>query len=188
MSRALAYAKALKEVLKKEDFESFFKIVKNFNQLFKDQEIEAFFLSPAYPAKLKKQALAPVFNYLAGSTPRPIVDILKKFLYLLLDKKCWREYSLIVQQLEGINKNLAGYESAEILSSTPLSTETKQQLQKKLEGIFKKSIVLKEKLSSQISAGIKIKCGGFVFDDRLSFHIKQMEKQVRSSFYESSNK
>ena len=181
-SPAYSYAKALNELLKKEEFPEFLKCFQQISQAL--QQEQQFFISPVYALDFKKQTLEVVLTSIKSdlSTPQ-VMELLKNFLFLLLDRGRWREWPKILQYLEKINQDLQNVVLAEVISAHPLSSDLKNQLKKKLEAFFKKSIVLRESRSSDLLAGIKIKAGGFVFDDSMSFHLKQMELEAKRGFY-----
>ena len=190
-SPAYSYAKALNAILTKEQLPDF---LKSFQQISPAlQQEEKFFISPVYALDFKKQALHFILDLLKTNSTKKslpdvkylsthVINILKNVLFLLLDRGRWREWPKILQYLEEINQDLQNSVLAEVISSHPLEKDLKSQLQKKLESFFKKSIVLKESLSSELLAGIKIKAGGFIFDDSISFHLKQMELEARRDY------
>ena len=191
---AYSYAKALNEILVKEQLPDFLKFFQQIRPAL--QQEEKFFISPMYALDFKKQVLNFILELLktnstkkdlpdvkySSSSSIHVINILKNVLFLLLDRGRWREWPRILQYLEEINQDLQNSVLAEVISSHPLEKDLKYQLQKKLESFFKKSVVLKESLSSKLLAGIKIKAGGFVFDDSISFHLKQMELEARRDY------
>ena len=181
-SPAYSYAKAVNELLKKEQLSEFLKCFQEISPILQEQE--QFFISPVYSLDFKKQALSAALASIKSSLIKPpVLDLLKDFFLLLLDRSRWREWPKILQYLEKIHQDLQNVVVAEVISTHPLSSDLKSQLKKKLEAFFKKLVVLRESRSSDLLAGIKIKAGGFIFDDSMFFHLKQMELEARRGFY-----
>ena len=179
---ASSYAKALNELLGKEQLPEFLKYFQQISSALQQEEV--FFKSPVYTLDLKKQALDVALSSLKSDLgDSQCLDLLKNFLFLLLDRGRWKQWPKVLQQLEKINQDLQNVVVVEVISAHTLSSDLKNQLKKKLEAFFKKSIVLKENRSSDLLAGVKIKAGGFVFDDSMSFHLKQMELEAKRGFY-----
>ena len=177
------YAKAFKESFSKEEPEVFFTVVEELSQLneaLSSPEIKTFFLSPIILVEKKKQVLKKVFTSFKCNT------FICSFLFLLLDKNRWKELNSILICLKKIVDDMRGYICVEVETVKPLSAFFKKELVEKISPFFNKKIFLKEIVSSKkCIGGLKIRAGGFVFDDTLLFHLKQMENQVRRSFYES---
>ena len=182
----MSYAKALNELLEKEQLPEFLKCFQQISPALLQEEV--FFKSPVYALSLKKQALDVTLDSMKSAVKNPqCLNLLKNFLFLLLDRCRWKQWPKVLQQLEKINQDLQNVVVAEVISAHSLSSDLKNQLKKKLEAFFKKSIVLKESRSSDLLAGVKIKAGGFVFDDSMSFHLKQMELEAKRGFYVSTS-
>lgn len=139
------------------------------NKAFQEElEINLFFLSPAIPVEAKKQALKKVFNSLNYK------GLICSFLYLLLDKKKWHEWSAVLKHLNNIKEESLGFLPVEVESTSPLSDDLKEKLIQKLNRFLGKQVQVQEKLNPHLVGGIKIRAGGFVFDDSLSYHLKRM--------------
>ena len=179
---ASVYAKALTDCFSdrpKEDFFAVLRELKQLNKCFHSSEARNFFLSPAFPLALKKKTLKKIFS------SRALSDITCAFLFLLLDKKRWKELQSILDHLTDREENLKGILRAEVESSATLSLKVKESLTKKLEGFFNKKIVLQEKPPNKnLIAGLKVRAGGLVFDDAFLFHLDSMENQIRRNFYD----
>ena len=167
MSFAFSYARAIKE----QDFLTVADQLNQFYKAFQVSEINLFFLSPAISVEKKKQVLKKVFDSLGYK------EIICSFLYLLLDKKKWGELPAIMKHLNKIKEESQGFVLAQVESAFPLSPDLKEQLVQKLKLFFGKLVLLKEKPNPQLIGGLKIRAGGFVFDDSLSFHLKKIESQ-----------
>ena len=176
------YARALKNSFSKDQEEIFFIASMELNQLnetFNDPEVKAFFLSPVVLIEEKKQVLRKIFNSFK------LNSLLCPFLFLLLDKKRWKELDSIVSCLRKMMNEMKGLVSVEVEAIETLSPVVKEELIEKLENFFNKKVSLKEKISSkELIGGLKIRAGGFIFDDTLFFHLRQLENQIRRNFYD----
>jgi len=179
---AYTYARALKAGFTEEQTEDFFSFVKelrSLNEALNEKEVKIFFLSPAVIVEQKKQALEKVFNSFKVNA------LIRPFLFLLLDRNRWGEMDAILNCLVNMEKKMKGFVSVKVESVRALTPDFREQLMKKLEKVFGKKISLEEKVSSQdLIGGVKVHSGGFVYDDTLLFHVKQMEIQIRRSFHD----
>ena len=184
---ASVYAKALKKCFMEdgrgeEDFFSCLDELRRLNEVFRSRDVKAFFLYPFFSIEKKKQILKKVFVHFKFS------HLGYSFLCLLLDKKRWGERDSILSRLTDMEHEMKGLVSVEVASTEALSIDLKNQLIKKLEKVFKKKISLKEKKrDKELIGGLKIRAGGFVFDDTLLFHLKRMKDQIRSNFYDNTS-
>ena len=185
-SIAYTYARTLRDFFKagqEKSFFSFLEELKQLNKNFSPKEVNSFFLSPAISLEQKKQVLKKLFNSFECN------KLICSFLFLLLDKKRWREFSSILAYLINMENEMKGVTSVEVESVRAIDPELKEKLIKKLEQFFKKKISLKEKFSStNLIGGIKIRSGGLVFDDTLLFHLTQMENQIRRYAHDYTGK
>ena len=181
MSFAYSYAHALKDSFKDTSLPAhpqldFFTAVKDLNKLdkaFQEPSINMFFLSPAISLEVKKQVLGKVFKSLNQT------GFICSFVYLLLDKKKWGQWPAILKHLNNIKEASQGFVLAEVESAFPLSEELKEKLSQKLTLFLRKKPRFQEILNPHLIGGVKIRAGGFVFDDSLSYHLNQLENQAQ---------
>ena len=190
-----SYAKALSETFNKDQLVKFLEIFQALNQALEQKPIKNFFLSPAYKLALKRQILNSLFQQNLvntwfneqNSNKEKIMNTLKNFLFFLLEKRQWKFLSKVLFQLQCLNQEQQNIVQAEVISVKPLSKEVRESLQKKISSFFKKSVILTESISSKPLAGIKIKAGGFVFDDTALYHLQQMELKAKRGVYGYTN-
>ncbi len=184
-SIASTYARALEESfenLPEKDFFTALEELKNLGKCFKSPEVKRFFLSPCWTLTQKKSVLQKVFD--SFKLQRSV----RSFLFLLLEKKRWREFQTILTDLEDREKELKGEMFVEVESSGPIHKELKEKLIKKLETSFNKNITLREKPTEKnLIGGLKISAGGQIFDDTLKLHLTIMENQIRRNFYDHAS-
>ena len=183
---AHTYARALRAGFteeRAEDFLSFVKELKCVNEALNEKEVKIFFLSPAVAVEQKKQVLEKIFDSFK------INVLIRSLLFLLLDRKRWGEKDAVLDCLIDMEKKIQGFVSVKVESARALTSDLREQLMKKLEKVFGKKVSLEEKISSRnLIGGVKIHSGGFVYDDTLLFHLKQMETQIRRNFHDYTGK
>ena len=149
------YISALKKLfLKEKNFINFAEEVKLLDVIFQ-KEIFTFFCSPLVSLNIKKQLLK---NALQESS-----TILLNFLYILIDKNQFHLWPDIVDQIKCEELKIKRVIVAEVKTATQLTKSTMQQIEKNLKRFFNKSIQLKEVISPNVIAGIKIQAEGMVF-------------------------
>ena len=181
MSFAYSYARALKDSLKNASPSDhhppdFYSVVEDLNKLdraFQESSIHIFFLSPAISLSAKKQVLGKVFKGLNHQ------GTICSFVYLLLDKKKWGQWPAILKHLNNMKEASQGFVLSEVESAFPLSKELKDKLSQKIQLFLKKKPRFQETLNPRLIGGVKIRAGGFVFDDSLSYHLNQLENQAQ---------
>lgn len=176
------YARALEESfenLPKKDFFTAVEELKTLKECFQSPEVKNFFLSPCWSLTQKKATLKKVFDFFK------VQHLVCSFLFLLLEKKRWREFPTILTYLIDREKTLKGEMCVEVESSEPILTALKEKLIKKMEKTFNKKITLREKPTDKnLIGGLKIYAGGRIFDDTLKLHLTFMENQIRRNFYD----
>ena len=187
MSKAVyaSYAQALKENFK--DNTSFFSFMDQWQPIaeaLNSSESKKFFLSPLIPLKEKKQVLQKILDEKSQGGK----ELLRSFLFLLLDQKRWDGLNVIAQLLEKAKREQKKEVLAEVVSAHPLSEEAKTELVKKLENFFKKKVLLHQKpVDPTLIGGIKVYSEGLVLDNTLLFYLTQMESKIRRNIYDQSS-
>ncbi len=175
-----AYAKSLMLLLENEKMKSqFLENLKELETIFASEKINSFFLSPAINIKDKKEILKKVLHF---SDFHPL---LLNFLSVLLDNKRWDQLSQVSQKLHQLERERQSFLVVQVESDFPLEEDVKKVLQEKFSAFFQKNVSIKEKKSKNWLGGIRIHAGGFVFDDTLVGHLKQMEQKVKRGVYVS---
>ena len=176
------YARALRDCFEKGQEENFFFFLgelRKLGEILNLSDIDSFFVSPAIFIEQKKQILKKVFDSFN------LNRLALSFLFLLLEKKRWKELSSILTCLTNMENKMKGTLSVEVESVKLLTPDLKEKLIKKLENFFGKKVSLKEKkVSMKLIGGMRIHTQGIVFDDTLLFHLTQMENQIRRNFHD----
>jgi len=183
-SLAYTYARALKNSFeKKEDFFSFVEEVTKVTTALSSKEIKPFFLSPVIPSKEKKDFLRKALNSFDFN------PLTSSFLFLLIDKRRLKELKAILNYLLKMVDEIKEVMSVEVESKQKLSLDLKEKLIKKLSQFFNKQVLLKEVTPSKnLIGGVKLRAGGFVFDDTILLHLNQLENHIRREAYGYTSK
>ncbi len=181
-SLSYTYAKALNLSFTdrpQEDFFLFLEELKILNKAFQSLEVKTFFLSPIQPLSRKKDILRSFFKSFKFH------KLTQNFLFLLLDKKRWKELPSILTCLIDREQKIKGEVQVEVAFARPPSAETKALLIKQIESFLKKKVILKEHQTKNLIGGMKVLLNdGRLFNDTLLFHLTSMENQIRRNFYD----
>lgn len=121
------------------------------------QELSNLFYHPRVPIAAKKETIDKVF----GSE---IADFVKKFLWLLVDRR--REAALpgIVQEYTKFANEARNIAEAEVTTAVPLSQRQQAALARKLSDVTGKQVVLKMQIDTKILGGVIVKIGDKLID------------------------
>lgn len=138
-----------------------------------DSTICAFFQSPMVtPA----QKLASVNQALEGRVSTPEVI---QFLNLLAKKDRLSIFSEVVDafqaELDAANNVCRGV----VKSTTALGPSERTQLEKTVEGVLKKKVIMTYKVDPSVIGGLVAHVGSHTFDDSLSTHLKRMSEELK---------
>lgn len=138
-----------------------------------DDAIRAFFHSPMVAASQKTAALNQA---LEGRVSSPEVI---QFLNLLAKKDRLPIFSEIVDafqaEIDGANNVCRGV----VKSTTALGPSERAQLEKTVEGVLKKKVIMTYKVDPSVIGGLVAQVGSHTFDDSLSTHLKRMSEELK---------
>lgn len=145
------------------------------------QELQHALLSPSFKAEQRRALLNALMD--AGPAGRPIQQITRQLVMLLVDKGRLPYLSLISQMFRHEVDRLAGRVRAEVWSAQPLSKEELESVSKALEAQAQKrnlgtQVVVNANVDQDLIAGIKARLGGLVFDGTLKNHLRKMGQQL----------
>jgi F-type H+-transporting ATPase subunit delta len=138
-----------------------------------DSAIRAFFHSPMVAASQKSGALNQA---LEGRVTSPEVV---QFVNLLAKKDRLPIFSEIVDafqaEIDGANNVCRGV----VKSTTTLGPSERAQLEKTVEGVLKKKVIMTYKVDPSVIGGLVAQVGSHTFDDSLSTHLKRMSEELK---------
>lgn len=138
-----------------------------------DTTIRAFFHSPMVSSTQKMAALNQA---LEGRVSTPEVN---QFLSLLAKKDRLSIFTEIVDafqaEIDAANNVCRGV----VKSTTALGPSERTQLEKTVEGVLKKKVIMTYKVDPSVIGGLVAQVGSHTFDDSLSTHLKRMSEELK---------
>ncbi len=77
--------------------------------------------------------------------------------------------------------DLSGIAEVTVTTSVPLSAALRDKLLKKLESVYKKKVILKEKTDSSLIDGMVINYGDTMLDGSLKTRLETIQKQIKGT-------
>lgn len=141
-----------------------------------DTAIADFFNSPMISAKQKSEALKTALN---GKNVSTEVD---QFLMLLAEKGRLGIFSEAVDafqdEIDAANNLCRGV----VRSTTALDPSERTQIEKTVEGVLKKKVIMTYKVDPSVIGGLVAKVGSHTFDDSLSSHLRRMSEELKRKY------
>lgn len=167
---AKRYAKALIEIGQAKDQVKVFQDeLKAFADLLsKFPELEKSLLSPLYTAEDLKNILGPIAAKLNLS------ETVQNFLYLLVDKRRTQYFAEIVEAYEEYTDEIFGRVKAKVTTATALSDKDSQNIEKALEEITQKNVLLETVVDPRIIGGVIAEVGDKIFDGSIYNQLQKL--------------
>jgi F-type H+-transporting ATPase subunit delta len=138
-----------------------------------DASIKAFFNSPMITGSQKASTLSKA---LEGRAPTEEVN---QFLMLLAKKDRLPIFSDIVEafqaEIDAANNVCRGV----VKSTIALGPSERTQIEKTVEGVLKKKVIMTYKVDPSVIGGLVAQVGSHTFDDSLSTHLKRMSEELK---------
>lgn len=138
-----------------------------------DSSIQDFFASPMVSATQKSEAMK---KSLAGKDVSAEVN---QFLMLLADKDRLQIFGEAVEsfqdEIDAANNVCRGV----VRSTMALGPTERSQIEKTVEGVLKKKVIMTYKVDPTVIGGLVARVGSHTFDDSLSTHLKRMSEELK---------
>lgn len=138
-----------------------------------DATVTDFFNSPMISAAQKSEALKKA---LSGKDATAEVN---QFLMLLAEKGRLGIFSEAVEafqdEIDAANNVCRGV----VRSTTTLGPSERTQIEKTVEGVLKKKVIMTYKVDPSVIGGLVAQVGSHTFDDSLSTHLKRMSEELK---------
>lgn len=138
-----------------------------------DDSFRSFFESPLVAAPQKMASFAKALEGRQASTE------VQNFLLLLAKKGRLGIFSYVVEafqaEIDGANNVCRGV----VRSTTSLGPSERTQLEKTVEGVLKKKVIMTYKVDPSVIGGLVAQVGSHTFDDSLSTHLKRMSEELK---------
>lgn len=174
LATALKYAKGLfiaaKELDKVKDFgeelEKLSSGLKNYPEVLQALQ------SPIYPPDVKMEILQEILSYFK------VDPELERFLKLLVERRRIQYLEEIVAMYQALLDEELGRARGEVITAFPMSPEEKAELEKALQELLKKEIILDSRVDPEIIGGIKVKIGDYILDGTLKSQLEKFKEII----------
>lgn len=136
-----------------------------------NKDIFEFFMNPIIKIQDKKEVLKASFE-------NKILDEVYNFLNILVDKNRINLIFAIKTLFETEINNRKNIVEVVALTAIPMSDVHYSSMKNKLEEKFKKSVSLKNEISSEIIGGVVLKFGDSIIDGSVKTKLDLMKKQL----------
>ncbi|MBN2032295.1 MAG: ATP synthase F1 subunit delta [Deltaproteobacteria bacterium] len=173
------YAKALLS-LGKEDgkYQQYGKELLEFSSFFQQNAEFAHAVSnPTFDLRNRKRILNLVFEKSRYS------DTVMNFLNLLLDKNRLSGIAGICAFYQKLMDEVANVARAEVITPGPLHEDTRNRLEKVLEGLTARKIRMESKEDNTLIGGIVVKIGDLVLDGSIKAQLKGLKESLKRGEY-----
>lgn len=168
------YAKALLESAKQNKTQEkvYTELQTVIKAVFVDSTVKTFFANPLISTEQKVAAIEASLRGagLSEEVYNTIILLGKNDRLAVLD-----EVALAYQELLDVEN---GVTRGVVKSAQPLSTEARAQIEKKIEGVLNKKIVLTYEQDPKLLGGVVAQVGGWTFDDSIDTHLKKLNEEL----------
>lgn len=138
-----------------------------------DGMVQTFFESPLVSGAQKEAAMKKA---LAGAGASSEVD---QFLMLLAEKDRLGIFPDVVDAFQGEIDAANNVCRGVVRSTTTLGPSERTQIEKTVEGVLKKKVIMTYKVDPSVIGGLVAQVGSHTFDDSLSTHLKRMSEELK---------
>ncbi len=141
-----------------------------------DTTVQEFFASPMISVAQKSEAIKKAVG---GKDVSPEVN---QFLMLLAEKGRLGIFSEAVEafqdEIDASNNLCRG----SVRSTTALAPSERTQIEKTVEGVLKKKVIMTYKVDPSVIGGLVAQVGSHTFDDSLSSHLRRMSEELKRKY------
>lgn len=135
--------------------------------------IQTFFESPLVSGVQKAEVMKKA---IAGQSASPEVD---QFLMLLAEKDRLSIFPDVVDAFQAEIDSANNVCRGTVRSTTVLAPSERTQIEKTVEGVLKKKVIMTYKVDPSVIGGLVAQVGSHTFDDSLSTHLKRMSEELK---------
>jgi F-type H+-transporting ATPase subunit delta len=174
---AKRYAKALFAVAKEEDaFDDYANALNSLADIFRTvPEVEDALVNPVYPAEVRDKVMAYIVQSMDAS------PIMRNFLLLVVRKKRSAVLPEIAEAFQALVDERRNICQGTVVSAIELNEGLKQKVQKMLEKLTGKTVVLTAEVDSDIIGGIIAKVGDLVLDGSIKTQLTGLKESIKGS-------
>ena len=119
-------------------------------------------------------------SLIEGILGRNSTGLSKQFLNLLVDKNRMDLFPFIIDQLQDVIRKQQGIQEVAIITARELHSSIVQLLEKALEKITGKKMMIESEVDPKILGGIQIKMGNRMIDGSIRAKLNTLETQLRN--------
>jgi len=136
-----------------------------------DARIEQFLVTPAIEPSEK-------VAHLKAALSGRVSDLVTDFLCLLVEKRRFTAFGLIVDAVRALADEHAGRVRVSVLSAAPLSDPLRQELASALKDMLDRRIEIEAETEPQLMGGAVVRIGDKVWDGSLRARLNGFRKQL----------
>ena len=149
--------------------------LRTFESLYKSSdELQNALITPAVPGSRKKAVVGRLVTQLQLS------QIIRNFLFILIDRRRIASLSEIIQSLELIIDERLGFVRAEISSARELTEPQRTALNTRFERLTGKHIRMRFTVDESLIGGVVARIGSTVYDGSLRGQLAALESRLRT--------
>lgn len=135
-------------------------------------ELRQLFENPAVGADQRRSVLE------ALSSRLDLSQIVKHALFLLSDRRRLRHLPEVAEAFDTLAEERAGRVRAEVITAAPMPEKYYQELEKALEAVTGKKVVLVRKQDDSLIGGVVTRVGDKVFDGSLRNRLEELRESM----------
>lgn len=176
-STGLQYAQAIFDLAKENKSASdYYQALKVINDcIINDEENSKVFAHPSITISDKKEILKK-------SLSNNVDELLIHFLYVLLDNNRLFDLPLVIEAYKQLLDEYENKMEVNVYSKYPLDAQTKEELIKKLEKHYQKTIILFEHIDESVIGGVKIVSNKEVLDSSVLSTLDNMKNSLKKGW------
>jgi F-type H+-transporting ATPase subunit delta len=175
---AARYAKALLAITKQKGVHAeALSQLKDIAQSFSNPELKEFFNNPVVTPAQKANALK------AALTGKQFLEEVVSVILLMADRGRLTAINEFVQAFQDGLDEEGGITRGVVRAAKPLNKDSQAELEKKINQVLKKKIVLTFKEDPSLLGGVVAQVGGWTFDDSIETHLKKLNEELNRGAY-----
>lgn len=171
---AQRYAKALFSLGKEQGKnEKYGEMLNAIAELYKEESIENALVNPLYPLEARQKVMAKIAELAKADT------IMANFLNLLVEKKRADILPDIAHEMQVMVDKEQNISHGSVVTAIELDDALKVKIQKTLEQITGKKVIVETKVDSSIIGGIIAKVGDLVLDGSIKTQLNGLKESIK---------
>ena len=171
---AQRYAKALFSLGKEQGKnEKYSETLNAIAELYKEESIESALVNPLYPLEARQKVMAKIAELAKADT------IMANFLNLLVEKKRADILPDIAHEMQVMVDKEQNISHGSVVTAIELDDALKVKIQKTLEQITGKKVIVETKVDPSIIGGIIAKVGDLVLDGSIKTQLNGLKESIK---------